>query len=84
MKPSFDSAYLDDNILVTQFTKIHYSFHVINRGYVINKGNYLKRFVIDIRVSKNISGLAKVLVTSPAGLMYFFLNVEPCLQVKCC
>ena len=29
------------------------------------------------RASKNISGLVKVMVTSPAGLMKFFLNVEP-------
>ena len=38
----------------------------------------MKRVVIDIRASKNISGLVKVTVTSPAGLMNFFLNVEPC------
>ena len=50
----------------------------MNRGYVINRGHYLKRFVINIRASKNISGLVKVMVTSPAGLMMFFLNVEPC------
>ena len=55
-----------------------YSFHVINRGYDINRGHYLKRVVINIRASKNISGLVKVSVTSPAGLMKFFLNVEPC------
>ena len=48
----------------------------MNRGYVINRGHYLKRFVINIRASKNISGLVKVTVTSPAGLMKFFLNVE--------
>ena len=76
MKPTFGSAYLDDDI--TQFTTIHYSFHVINRGYDINRGHYLKRVVINIRVSKNISGLVKVPVTSPAGLVKFFLNVEPC------
>ena len=38
----------------------------------------MKRVVINIRASKNISGLVKVSVTSPAGLMNFFLNVEPC------
>ena len=75
MEPSFGSAYLDDNI--TQFNTIHYSFLVMNKGYDINKGHYLKRFVINIRASKNISGLVKVAVTSPAGLMKFFLNVEP-------
>ena len=31
-------------------------------------------------IYKNISGLVKVKVTSPAGLMKFFLNVEPCLS----
>ena len=79
MKPSFGSDYPDDNI--TLFTKIHYSFHVINRGYDINRGHYLKRVVINIRASKNISGLVKVSVTSPAGLMKFFLNVEPCMHL---
>ena len=73
MKPSFGSDYLDDNI--TQFTKIH--FILFNRGYDINRGHYLKRVVINIRASKIISGLVKVSVTSPAGLMTFFLNVEP-------
>ena len=34
-------------------------------------------FVINIRASKNISGLLKVTVASPAGLMKFSLNVEP-------
>ena len=76
MKPTFGSAYLDDNL--TQFTTIHcILFYVINRGYDINRGHYLKRVVINIRASKNISGLVKVSVTSPAGLMKFFLNVEP-------
>ena len=71
MKPIFGSAYLDDNL--PQFTTIHYSFHVINRGYDINRGHCLSR------ASKNISGLIKVSVTSPAGLRKFFLNVEPCM-----
>ena len=76
MKPSFGSAYLDDNI--TQFNhNALYSFHVINRGYVINRGHYLKRSLINIRASKYISGLGNVTVTSPAGLMKCFLNVEP-------
>ena len=75
MKPSFGSAFLDDNI--TKFTSIHYSFHVINRGYDIKRGHYLKRVVINIRASKNIAGLVTFLVTSPAGLMKFFLNVKP-------
>ena len=39
--------------------------------------DYLKRVVINIRASKNILGLVKFSVTSPAGLMKFFLNVEP-------
>ena len=42
----------------------------------------MKRVVIDIRASKNISGLVKVTVTSPAGLMKFFLNVEPCIGIE--
>ena len=75
MKPSFGSAFLDDNI--TEFTTIHCSFHVINRGYDIKRVHYLKRVVINIRASKNISRLVKFSVTSPAGLMKFFLNVEP-------
>ena len=33
---------------------------------------HLRRVVINIRASKNISGLVKVLVTSPAGLKKFF------------
>ena len=79
MKPTFGSAYLDDNL--TQFTTIHCirTFHVINRGYDINRGHYLKRVVINIRASKSISGLVEVPVTSPAGLVKFFLNVEPWL-----
>ena len=76
MKPSFGSAYLDDYISI--YHKTLYSFHVINRGYDINRGHYLKRVFINIRASKNISGLVKVSVTSPAGHMKFFLNVEPC------
>ena len=54
LKPTFGSAYLDDSL--TQFTTIHYSFHVINIGYDINRGYFLKRVVIDIRASKNIQG----------------------------
>ena len=38
----------------------------------------MKRVVINIRASKNISGLVKGLEISSAGLMKFFLNVEPC------
>ena len=78
MKPSFVSAYLDDNIYNSIYHTALYSYHVINRGYDINRGHYLKRVIINIRASKNISGLVKVSVTSPAGLMKFFLNVEPC------
>ena len=58
-----------------------YSFHVINRGYDINRGRCLRKVVINIRASKNISGLVKVSVTSPAGLLKFFLNVEPCTVI---
>ena len=76
MKPTFGSAYLDDNL--TQFTTIHCILFMLSKGYDINRGHYLKRVVINIRASKNISGLVKIPVTSPAGLMKFFLNVEPC------
>ena len=55
-----------------------YSFHFLNKSYVIDRDHYLKKNVINIRASKNISGLVKVTVISPAGLMKFFLNVEPC------
>ena len=38
----------------------------------------MKRVVINIRASKNISGLVKIPVTSPAGLMkFFFLMLSP-------
>ena len=56
----------------------------MNRGYDINRGHYLKRVVINIRASKNTSGLVKILVTSPAGLMKFFLNVEPWVYKNLC
>ena len=39
--------------------------------------HYLKRVVINIRASKSISGLVKVSVTSPAGIMSFFLMLSP-------
>ena len=72
MKPSYGFAYLDAKII--QFNTMHYSFHVVNWDYVINRGHYLKKIVINIRASKNISGLVKVTVISPAGLMKFFLE----------
>ena len=77
MKPTFGSTYLDDNLPQFPHNTL-YSFHVINRGYDINTGHCLRRVAINIRASKNISGLVKVSVTSPAGLMKFFHNVEPC------
>ena len=82
MKPSFGFAYLDDNIYNSIYHNTLYFFHVINRGYDINRGHYLKRVVITSRANKNISGLVKVSVTSPAGLMKFFLNVEPCILIS--
>ena len=75
MKPSFGSAYLDDNKTLIEHNTLH-AFHVIKWGYGV--GHYLKIFIINIRASKNISGLVNVTVTSPAGLLIFFLNVEPC------
>ena len=63
---------------MTIYQNTLYSIHVINRGYDINRGDCLRKVVINIRASKNISGLIKVSVTSPAGLLKFFLNVEHC------
>ena len=74
MMPTFGSAYLDDN-----FTTIHCILFMLSTEAMISTGHYLKRVVINIRASKNISGLVKVSVTSPVGLITFFLNVEPCL-----
>ena len=76
MKPTFGSAYLDDNL--TQFTTIHCILFMLTEA-MISTGHYLKRVVINIRASNNISGLVKVSVTSPAGLIKFFLNVELCI-----
>ena len=67
MKPTFGSAYLDDNL--TQFTTIHCILFMLSTEAMISTGHYLKRVVINIRASKNISGLVKVSVTSPAGLI---------------
>ena len=76
MKSSFGSAFLDDNI--TQFTTIHCILFMLSTEAMISKEvDYLKRVIINIRASKNILGLVKFSVTSPAGLMKFFLNVEP-------
>ena len=79
MKPSFGSAYLDDNKTLSQHKTLH-SFHVINWGYGV--GHYLNFFIINNRASKNISGLVNVTVTSPAGLVKFFLNVEPWAYIR--
>ena len=48
-------------------------------AYLDNNIIKLETIVINIRASKNISGL----VTSPAGLMKFFLNVEPSPAFQC-
>ena len=72
MKPSFGSAYLDGNI--TQINTVHCILFMLS---TVGVGHYLKKNVIDIRADKNISGLVEVMVTSPAGLMKFFLNVKP-------
>ena len=43
---------------------------------------YLTHFMSSIfRASKSISGQVKVTVTSPAELVKFFLNVEPCYVI---
>ena len=79
MKPSFGYAYLDDNI--TQFNTIHCILFMLSTEAMLSTEVTLwKKIVINIRASKIISGLVKVTVTSPAGLMNFFLNVEPCLE----
>ena len=72
-------------IIYLNYHNTLYPFDVINRGYDINRGHCFRRVVINIRASKNISGLVKVSVTSSAGLMNFFLNVEPCIfwEMKC-
>ena len=77
MKPTFGSAYLNDNL--TQFNKIHCILFMLSTEAMISTEvtKYFKRVFINTRASKNISGLVKVSVTSPAGLMKFFLNVEP-------
>ena len=67
MKPSVGSAYVGDDSF---YHNTVYSFHIVNRGH------HLKRFVINIRASKKNSGLVQVTVTSPAGLMKFFLKVD--------
>ena len=75
MKPTYGSAYLDDNL--THFTTIHCILFMLSTEAMISTGHYLKRVVINIRASKNISGLVKVSVTSPAGLIKFFLMLSP-------
>ena len=72
MKPTFGSAYLDDNL--TQFNKIHCILFMLSTEAMIST----EVTISNTRASKNISGLVKVSITSPAGLMKFFLNVEPC------
>ena len=76
MKPSFGSAYLDDNI--TQFNTIHCILFMLSKEAMLSTKITIFEKNCQIRASKNISGLVKVTVTSPAGLMKFFLNVEPC------
>ena len=73
MKPTFGSAYLDDNL--TQFNKIHCILFMLSKEAMISKEVTI---FSNTGASKNISGLVKVSVTSPAGLMKFFLNIEPC------
>ena len=80
MKPTFGSAYLDDNL--TQFTTIHCILFMLSTEAMITTGHYLKRVVINIRVRKNISGLVNVSVTSPAGLSSFFLMLSPAVLVQ--
>ena len=77
MKPSFGSAYLDDNKTLIQQNTLHFfsCYQLRLWGWSL-----FENLIINIRASKNISGLVNVTVTSPAGLVKFFLNVEPCIQ----
>ena len=75
MKPSFGSAYLDDNI--TQFNTIHCTLFMLSKESMLSTKITILEKKCQIRASKYISGLAKVTVTSPVGLMKCFLNVEP-------
>ena len=73
MKPSFGSAYLDDNTCITQFNTIHCILFMLSTEAMLSTEVTIgKRIVINIRASKTISGLVKVTVTSPAELMKFF------------
>ena len=76
MKPSSGSAYLDDNI--TQFNTIHCILCMLSKESMLSTKITIFEKNCQIRASKNISGLVKVMVTSPVGLMKCFLNVEPC------
>ena len=58
--------------------------HSYNLQILLARGNGASTNVepcINIRARKNISGVVNITVTSPAGLVKFFLNVEPCLQL---
>ena len=75
MKPSSGSTYLDDNI--TQFNTIHCILFMLSKEAMLSTKITIFEKNCQIRASKNISGLVKVTVTSPVGLMKCFLNVEP-------
>ena len=68
------------NVNLPQFTTIYCIFFMLSTEAMVSTEVTISRVVINIRASKNISGLVKVSVTSPAGLMKFFLNVEPCVH----
>ena len=53
-----------------------YSLNNILNLALIFSVHSLKFFFINTRATKNIPGLLKVIVTSPAGLMKCFLNVD--------
>ena len=75
MKPSSGSAYLDDD--KTQFNTIHCILFMLSKEAMLSTKITIFERNCQIRASKNISGLVKVTVTSPVGLMKCFLNVEP-------
>ena len=77
MKPTFGSAYLDDNL--TYVTTIHCILFMLSTEAMIStEVTIWKELSLISGLTKNISGQVKASLTSPAGLMKFFLNVEPC------
>ena len=79
MKPSSGSANRNDN--KTQFNTIHCILFIVSKEAMLSTKITIFEKNCQIRASKNISGLVKITVTSPVGLMKCFLNVELCIWV---